>query len=174
MNQKFGQLYSNQILWLIQLNFDWTNWIFFRVYENHLRKILFEISRKSYRKLYLIQSRLVYCKTREAPTTAIIGKVGFQSKKWIGCHPNNSDAYTAKVGVRRTLGPCNRRVSHLAIWTCLLERASSASRMTHLSCAPLTASKSWSWGSMIVCGGQSVGWIADAWKCPLKRPRLCW
>ena len=27
---------------------------------------------------------------------------------------------------------------------------------------------------MKVCGGQSVGWIADARKWPLKRPRLCW
>ena len=23
-------------------------------------------------------------------------------------------------------------------------------------------------------GGQSVGWIAEAWKWPLKRPRFCW
>ena len=58
-------------------------------------------------------------------------------------------------------------------WTYLLERASSASKMTDWSSAPLM-SKSWSWGSMIFCGGQSVGWIADAWKWPLKRPRFCW
>ena len=58
-------------------------------------------------------------------------------------------------------------------WTYLLERVSSALRMTFLSCAPLTMSESWSWGSMKVCGGQNVGWIADAWKWPLKRPRLC-
>ena len=43
----------------------------------------------------------------------------------------------------------------------------------HLSCAPLTTSKSWSWGSMKVCGGRSVGWIAEAWKWPLRKPRLC-
>ena len=47
-------------------------------------------------------------------------------------------------------------------WTYLLERASLASRMTHLSCALLTTSEFWSWGSMKVFGGQSVGWIADA------------
>ena len=33
----------------------------------------------------VLQSRLVYWKTREAPTTATIGEVGFQSKQWIGC-----------------------------------------------------------------------------------------
>ena len=53
----------------------------------------------------------------------------------------------------------------------LLERASSASRMTHLSCAPRKTSESWSWGSMSVCGGQSGGCIAEAWEWPLKRPR---
>ena len=63
----------------------------------------------------VLQSRLVYCKTRGAPTTATISKVGFQSKHWIGCRPNHSVAYTAKVEVRGTLGPCNKRVSRLAI-----------------------------------------------------------
>ena len=57
-----------------------------------------------------IQSRLVYCKKREAPTTATIGKAGFQSKQWIGCRPTHSVAYTAKVGVRGTLVPCKKRV----------------------------------------------------------------
>ena len=55
-----------------------------------------------------IQSRLVYCKTRGAPTTATIDKVGFQSKQWIGCRLNHSVEYTAKVEVRGTLGPCNK------------------------------------------------------------------
>ena len=61
------------------------------------------------------RARLVYCNTRGAPITATIGKVGFQSKQWILCRPNHSVAYTAKVGIRGTLGPCNRRVSRLAI-----------------------------------------------------------
>ena len=56
------------------------------------------------------RARLVYCKTRGAPNTATVGEVGFQSKQWIGCRPNHSVAYTAKVGVTRTLGPCNIRV----------------------------------------------------------------
>ena len=56
------------------------------------------------------QSRLVYCKTRRVLSTKTIGKVGFQSKQWIGCRPNHSLVYTAKVGVRGTLGLCNRRV----------------------------------------------------------------
>ena len=59
---------------------------------------------------FYIQSRLVYCKTKGAPTTAIIGKVGFQSNQWIGCRPNRSVVYKAKLGVRGTLGPCNTRV----------------------------------------------------------------
>ena len=37
-----------------------------------------------------VQSRLVYCKMRGASTTAIIGKVGFQSKQWIDCRLNHS------------------------------------------------------------------------------------
>ena len=44
------------------------------------------------------------------PTTATIGKVGFQRKQWIGCRPNHNVSYTAKVGVGGTLGPCNKRV----------------------------------------------------------------
>ena len=56
------------------------------------------------------QAKHVYCKTKRASTTATIGKVGFQSKQWIGCRPNNSVAYTDKVRVRGTLAPCNKRV----------------------------------------------------------------
>ena len=52
----------------------------------------------------LIQSRLVYCKTRGALTTTTIGKDGFQSKQWIGCRPNHSVAYALKVGVRGNSG----------------------------------------------------------------------
>ena len=52
-------------------------------------------------------------KARGALTTSTIGKVGFQSKQWNCCCPNHSVAYKAKV--RGTLGPCNRRVSRLAI-----------------------------------------------------------
>ena len=56
-------------------------------------------------------------------------------------------------------------------WNYLLKWASSASRTTHLSSVPLKTSESLSWGSIKVCGGQSVGWIAEVLKWPLKRPR---
>ena len=45
-----------------------------------------------------LQPRLVYCKTRVAPTTGTIGKVGSQSKQWIGCRPNHNVAYTHIYG----------------------------------------------------------------------------
>ena len=62
-----------------------------------------------------IQLRLVYCTTKRAPTTATIGKVGFQSKQWIGCRPNHSVVYTAKVGVRRTSLDCSNNMSECDI-----------------------------------------------------------
>ena len=38
------------------------------------------------------RTRLVYCKTRGAPSNATIGKVSFQSKQWIGCRPTRIKA----------------------------------------------------------------------------------
>ena len=58
-------------------------------------------------------------------------------------------------------------------WTYLLERPSSASWITHL-CVLLMTSGPWSWGSMRVCGGQSVGWTLEALKWQLKRLRFRW
>ena len=75
--------------------------------------MVFTIRSKCAPILTIIQSRLVYCKTRVAPTTATIGHVGFRSKQWIGCHPNHSVAYKAKVGVRGTLGPTRAEIAQL-------------------------------------------------------------
>ena len=82
------------------------------VYLYYLLYFIILQSRLVYCKA-LKRTKPVYCKTREAPTTATIGKVGFQSKQWIGCRPNT--AYPAEVEIKGTLGPCNRRVSRFAI-----------------------------------------------------------
>ena len=75
-----------------------------------------EISHSSRNIVVFIQSRLVYCKApkgarliyckiRGAPTTATTGiKVSFQSKQWIGYHPNHSVAYAAMWGLGERSG----------------------------------------------------------------------
>ena len=60
----------------------------------------------------VFQLRLVYCKARRAPTTETIGKVGFQSKQWIGCRPNHNVAYTENAWALQytSFAPYNKRI----------------------------------------------------------------
>ena len=97
-------IYPWAVIFIRWINFSYTEFLHFNKHNTVKTHLLHGTEAGVTRK------RLVYCKTRGVSTTANIEKIGFQSKQWIGYCPNHSVAYTAKVGVRETLGPSNKRV----------------------------------------------------------------